>query len=202
MGELRSHPGTQQAGALQRMSQCGKMVLATVRRDEMLGTAATIGAMERRTMNSQIRFVVNDQEFTTQTSEQSVAELLDRVGLTTDQAVILGRDGVAHTIPDELIEVHNGDRFEARRCDDMPTRGRVIHYEVNGERQTTTGRDLTMGAILERAGRAASIDPDHLGDYYLQNLESGRRYDDLAERVVVQDGDRFLAVHRGATPVA
>jgi uncharacterized protein YabE (DUF348 family) len=153
-------------------------------------------------MSSEIRFTLDDQEFVTQTAGQRVADLLDRAGLTAEQADLVTPDGVAHNDPEEPIAVHDGDRFEVRRRGDAPARDRLIHYEVNGERQTTSTSRLTVGAILERAGRAASIDIEHLGDYYLQDLKTGRRYDDSAEEVIAHDGDRFLAVHRGATPVA
>ncbi len=78
----------------------------------------------------------------------------------------------------------------------------VVRYEVNGEPQTATTDKLAVSTILENAGRAASIDTRNLEDYYLQDLKTERRHDDPAEEITVHDGSRFLAVHRGATPVA
>ncbi|MCY4263259.1 MAG: hypothetical protein OXE78_00145, partial [Gammaproteobacteria bacterium] len=77
-----------------------------------------------------------------------------------------------------------------------------IHYQVNGENQAIASNRLTMVAILERAGKPASINVDDLSSYYLENVVTGKCYDDLDAEVIVCEGDRFIAVHSGKTPIA
>lgn len=153
-------------------------------------------------MGREIRFTVDHQEVVGQTSRQRVADLLLHVHLTADQADLITPDGVAHSDADEVITVQDGDALDVRLRKGKVPRSGLIDYEVNGERQATRDGRLAVGVILERAGRAASIDTSCLGDYYLQDLKTGHRYEGLNEEVIVHDGDRFLAVHGGATPVA
>lgn len=126
--------------------------------------------------------------------EQTVADLLRAASLTVGDAELVTPDGTAHDNPDETIHLGDGDR--------LTTRPTTIRYQVNGEDQTAPSSSMTAGAILKRAGRPASIDVGELDSYYLENLADGRHYDCLSDEVQVHDGDRFIAVHRGATPVA
>ena len=79
---------------------------------------------------------------------------------------------------------------------------KVVHYKVNGEEQTTTERTLTVEAILRSAGAAASIDVKQLDSYFLENIAGGAKYENITDVVPVTDGDQFIAIHVGKTPVA
>ena len=52
------------------------------------------------------------------------------------------------------------------------------------------------------AGRDAGIDPDDLQNYRLENLATSNRYNEPDELVPVRDGDKFVAIYTGSTPVA
>ena len=86
--------------------------------------------------------------------------------------------------------------------DCLPDRDRIIHYQVNGERQRTEDNTLTVQEILRRAGASAGIDTSSIGSYYLERLRDSHKFTDLADAVTIEDGDQFLAVYSGRTPVA
>ena len=77
-----------------------------------------------------------------------------------------------------------------------------IRYEVNGERQRTEEQPLTVERILRKAGAAAGLDVADIGNYYLERVSDGTEYRNLSDSVTIEDGDRFLAVYAGKTPVA
>lgn len=91
-----------------------------------------------------------------------------------------------------------GDTQRRDRSDEA----RIIHYLVNGERQRTEREALTAEEILRHAGASAGIDVNDLDDYYLECVADDRRYRNLADEVRLKDGDQFLAVYSGRTPVA
>lgn len=96
---------------------------------------------------------------------------------------------------------------QAERSDGTRREGRsgeasIIHYLVNGERQRTEKNMLTVEEILRHAGAAAGIDVNDLGNYCLESVTNNRQYRNLAEEVKLEDGDQFLAVYSGRTPVA
>lgn len=78
----------------------------------------------------------------------------------------------------------------------------TIHYLVNGERQRAEKDILTVEEILRHAGSAAGIDVNDLDNYYLESISDERQYRNLADEVKLEDGDQFLAVYSGRTPVA
>lgn len=144
---------------------------------------------------SEIKIFINDKACAIAGPDQKVADLLGEVGVTVEDAVLVTPDGIEHDKPEETVHVSDGDRLETRPPTD-------IHYQVNGESQTTTSCRLTVGVILEDAGKSAGIDVSGLANYYLENVATEQRYDDLDAEVVVCEGDSFIAVHRGPTPVA
>ena len=77
-----------------------------------------------------------------------------------------------------------------------------VHYQVNGEVLTTEEPTPTVREILEDAGAPASVDVREIGNYSLENLTAGKKYEDLDDRVPVGEGDKFVAIYRGKTPVA
>ena len=78
----------------------------------------------------------------------------------------------------------------------------MFRYTVNGEQQTTKQSPTTLKAILENAGRAAGVDPTELQSYRLENIATGDRYNNLEDPVPIHNGDNFVAIYTGATPVA
>ncbi len=93
------------------------------------------------------------------------------------------------------------DYHEKAGLDSKTTPIEII-YKVNGEQQSTTDANLTVQQILQKAGKAASIDLQQLDSYILENIQSSRKYAYLDDVVEIMNDDEFLAVHSGATPVA
>lgn len=145
---------------------------------------------------SKIRFSVNDRQLETDTSEMTVSEVLERASESADHCDLV-RDGTQVGDRGQSITIHDGDHFQT-----MPRGGGAVRYEVNGEQQTADQRTLTLEEILRRAGRPAAIDQAQVGNYYLQNVADGLKYQDLSTPVTIREGDKFIAVHCGRTPVA
>ncbi len=133
-------------------------------------------------------------------SPLSVRELLGLAGVPIDAFCIELADGEIFCEPDQLVEIRDGDKLVLKR---RPPGGRSeLHYKVNGEEQTTTTNPVSVETVLRQAGAAASIDIADLGSYYLENIADGTKYENLADLITIKDGEQFLAVHVGATPVA
>lgn len=150
---------------------------------------------------SKVKFSVDGQDFDSDTSELTVSAVLERAGKTQGQS-LLKLDGAEFRNPDEEIKIRDGDRFKTKALDGAHAGETSIRYEVNGETRTTAGQTLTVEEILRNAGRAASIDVANVNDYYLESIADGRKYERLDVAVAINEGDRFLAIHRGRTPVA
>lgn len=69
-------------------------------------------------------------------------------------------------------------------------------YFVNGESQTTTEHELTVGQILENAGSTPA------SNYELEDDNTGKTYTDPSEAVHVHEGQRFTATYTGPTPTS
>jgi len=133
-------------------------------------------------------------------SPLSVGELLRIAEVSADAFCIETADGKVLCDLDQLVELQDGDKLELKR---RPSPGpAVVHYKVNGEEQTTAINPISVEAILRQAGDAASIDVTDLGSYYIENIADGSKCQNLNDLVTIKDGDQFLAVHAGATPVA
>jgi len=78
----------------------------------------------------------------------------------------------------------------------------MSEYRVNGEPQSTGEDCLTVEQILVAAGNAASVYIEDLHRYYLEDVSGERKWMNLSDKVAISDGDRFLAVYAGKTPVA
>ena len=76
-----------------------------------------------------------------------------------------------------------------------------VHYQVNGEEQITTQNPLSAEEIMRRAGASAAIDVDHLDSYLLEHVD-GTKYERIIDTVAIREGDKFIAIHQGVTPVA
>ena len=77
-----------------------------------------------------------------------------------------------------------------------------ITYKVNGESFKTTKESLTVREILENAGLKAGIDLQKISEYYLTDLETSVKYNDLDQTVQLREGIQFTATYKGKTPVA
>ncbi len=150
---------------------------------------------------SKITYFVDGKDFYTDTPEMTVSEVLERAGRPSDQFYLILKDA-EYSNPDQKIEIRDGDRFETKIRDRSLPVEQNIHYKVNGENQTTEHRTLTVEQILRNAGRAASIDVAQISDYYLESIDDGRKYENAADQVTIKQGEQFLALHRGRTPVA
>ena len=80
-------------------------------------------------------------------------------------------------------------------------------FSVNGEKMSTDQKTLTIRGILKRAAsvEATCVDADLIEDYDLMRVngtKDGFSYSDLERTLRIRDGDEFLALYRGKTPVA
>ncbi len=148
-----------------------------------------------------IHFKINRREFESDRRQVRVAWLAELAGLDpTRFELVRTATGEIWRDPSATVELRDGDSFEAK--------GRLrplepsIRYTVNGEPQVTKESPLIVEEILRRAGPDAAIDLDHLKDYYLDNVRTGIRYENLGDEVPVTDGDQFVALYAGPTPVA
>ena len=151
--------------------------------------------------NQDTEFFVDDKPFTTRKPELTVSEVLALRGVPDDLFFLLSENGTDYRDPSEIVQIHQGDRFATRKRDDARPDG-ITHYTVNGEAQTTERDSLTVEQVLLEAGAAASIDVAEIANYFLENVADGRKYENLTDDVDINDGDQFLAVHVGRTPVA
>ena len=149
-------------------------------------------------MNKDLEYFVDGKPFSIAKPELTVAEILARAEVSVRQSCLVSVDGTEYRDPDKTIKIRSGDRFDTKKR----TRPTAATYTVNGEIQTTERRSLAMETILKNAGAAASIDVTQIGDYFLENLADGGKHENLSDQVTIQDGDKFLAVHIGRTPVA
>lgn len=147
-----------------------------------------------------IEFYVNDKLYKTDKSSLSVAEVLAKAGLSADDHCLISSDDIRYSDLKQNVEIDADGRFttEKQDSDCKP----LIFYKVNGERLSTSTSMLTVEVILRDAGKAASIDQQQLNSYYLENIGTCKKYENLTDVVEIGDDDEFLAVHSGATPVA
>ena len=149
------------------------------------------------------QFFIDDKPYKLENSPEKVSQLLQLAGTSSDESILISEDGVEHSNPDELIEISPGAHFKTRKknSSQKPVE-KPIHYTVNGEENTTLINPLSLETILQNAGAGAALDVNDLGNYYLENTEDGQKYENLNDLVTISDGDKFLAIHVGSTPVA
>lgn len=100
-------------------------------------------------------------------------------------------------ITDDLhknIEIKNDDVFSIEN----KSKDLKIHYTVNGEKQeaSVANNKLTAAQILEKA-KFVPVDK-----FKLFNAKTKTDYTDLNQEIIIQNGDEFLALSSGPTPVA
>ncbi len=154
-------------------------------------------------MTSDSQFFIDGKPYKLEHSLEKVSRLLELAGTSPEKAVLVSEDGVEHRDPDELIRVNPGEHFTTRELEvpEKPAH-KAIRYTVNGEENVTDVNPLSVEAILRNAGTGAAIDVNDIGSYYLENLADGRKYENLDDLVTISDGENFLAIHAGSTPVA
>lgn len=128
-------------------------------------------------------------------SPLSVRDLLKMAEASTEAFCIETADGAVLCDPDQAVVIQDGDKFALKR---RP----AVRYKVNGEEQTAVSNPLSVETVLRQAGAAASIDEADLGSYYVESITDGSKYHGLEDSITIKDGDQFLAIHAGATPVA
>ena len=149
-----------------------------------------------------IHFKIDNREFESGRKQVRAAWLAEQAGLDpTGFEIVRTTTGETWRDPSALIELREGDAFEVKGRVRRPVEP-SIRYTVNGERQVTRESPLTVEEILRRAGPDAAIDLDQLDDYYLDDVRTGARYENLSDDVPVTDGDQFVALYAGPTPVA
>ena len=150
-----------------------------------------------------ISFFIDEKLYEVKGSPQKLSELLRLAGKFAEDTILVSEGGVEYIDPDKLIDVDKGIRFKTRKRDNSfkPVRKR-LSYAVNGEQNTTVYNPLSLRYILKNAGAGAAIDVNDLGSYYLENTVDGRKYEKLDSLITIVDGDNFLAIHVGSTPVA
>ena len=152
-------------------------------------------------MHEKIEFFLDGRPVTVAGGRLSVRELLKMVDKPVDGNYVVSRDGIEYDDPDQSIDVRPGDKIETRRKPDRTSAApHRVHYKVNGEDQVTTENPLSAEEIMRRAGAPAAIDVDDLESYLIEHVD-GTKYDRLTA-VTIREGDEFLAIYRGATPVA
>ena len=153
-------------------------------------------------MHEKIEFFVDGRAVTVDGGSLSVRELLKVAGKPVDGDYVVSRDGIEYDDPDHAIDVRSGDKIEIRRKPDRTSVvSHEVHYKVNGEDQVTTENPLTAEEIMRRAGNPAAIDVADLDSYLLERID-GTKYERSADAITIRNGDQFLAIHRGSTPVA
>ncbi len=149
------------------------------------------------------RFYIDDKPCKLERGSKKVSELLRLADASVGEAVLVSEDGTEHDDLEESIEIAPGDRFETRELGDRPEPDDAPpRYAVNGEENTATENPRSLESILRNAGDGAAIDVSDLRSYYLENTVDGRKYENLDDLVTIRDGDNFLAIHVGSTPVA
>jgi len=150
-------------------------------------------------MSTNVDFFLNGKASITE-SPASVRKLFRMAGVPLDAGYSVYRDGDWYSEPDHCVYIRHGDKLETRL--DKLARRESFHYSVNGEKQIATTNPLSVETILRQAGAIASVDINDLGSYFIENVVDGSKYLNLKDLVTVKDSDKFLAIHRGATPVA
>lgn len=144
-------------------------------------------------MAPNISFFIDEKRYEIKESPQKLSILLQLAGKPVEDTYLVSEDGIEYVNPSELIDVVKGDQFKTRKR---------LYYTVNGEKNTTINNPLSLRYILKNAGAGAAIDINDLDSYYLENTVDGRKYENLDGLVTIVDGDNFLAIHVGSTPVA
>lgn len=152
-------------------------------------------------MREKIEVFIDGRPVTVAGDGLSVRDILNMAD-KPDGDYVVTREGNEYDDPAQAVEVRPGDKIEIRRKPDRPPgTPHDVHYQVNGEDQITTENTISVEEIMRRAGTSAAIDVEDLDSYLLEHVD-GTKYERITDSVTVREGDEFLAIYQGATPVA
>ena len=146
-------------------------------------------------------YFVNGVECHTDSDHLTPSDILEKAGFSPEESYLVSNSGKEFHQSDEVISLRDGEKFEVKTVRGE-FGGITIHYEVNGEQQTTNKNSLSLETILKNAGAGAGINPGEENMFRLENLSTDEKYNDLDKPVPLHDGDKFIAIYEGATPVA
>ncbi|MCY3627469.1 MAG: hypothetical protein OXG88_07510 [Gammaproteobacteria bacterium] len=150
-------------------------------------------------MSSELEIYINGKAHKCKNNQETVAKLLAEAGTSIDESVLVSEDGVKHEDSQKVLEIVHGSKFSTEKRTDVT---QSISFTVNGEKCTSTVITLSVEAIFRNAGKGAGVDENDLENYFLENTADGHKYLKLDEQVTISDGDNFVAIHCGSTPVA
>jgi len=154
-------------------------------------------------MEKKFHIWIDEEQHMIEAGPKRPSTLLKLAGKSGTNTSLVQENGYECDDPDELINVESGDRFVTKkRISSFNSDEKRVCYTVNGESLTTDKNPLPVGEILRNAGTSAAIDNSDLDSYYLENILDGRKYEQLDSLVSIVDGDNFMAIHVGSTPVA
>lgn len=154
-------------------------------------------------MTSDSVFYIDDKPYPLEHSPVKVSTLLDLAGASPDDTLLVASNGFEYGEPDDLVHIAPDEHFTTKKIDpDRKPIEKPIRYTVNGEPNTTVENPISVQTILQGAGAGAAIDVADLASYFLENTADGRKYESLEDLVTISEGDNFLAIHVGSTPVA
>lgn len=148
-------------------------------------------------------FYIDGKQYPLERSPEKVSTLLHLVSTTADEVLLVSLDGIEYGDPRALVEIAPNSKFTTKkRTGDRKPLEDSITYKVNGEESTTNENPISVETILREAGAGAAIDVADLDSYFLENTVTGKKYENLKDLVQIKEGDNFLAIHAGSTPVA
>lgn len=146
-------------------------------------------------------YFVDGVEYHTDSDHLTTSDILEKAKISPRENYLVSDSGEEFRQADEMISLRDGEKFEVKIVTEEL--GEItIHYEVNGEQQTTNKNSLSLETILKNAGAGAGINPGEENMFRLENLSTKEKYSDLDKPVVLHDGDKFIAIYAGPTPVA
>ena len=148
-------------------------------------------------------FYIDDKPYPLDHSSVKVSALLDLADTSSDDTLLVAPNGLECGEPGDLVDIAPNAHFTTKKRDiDPEPIEKPICYTVNGESNTTVENPVSVRTILEGAGAGAAIDVADLGSYFLENTVDRRKYESVDDLVTISEGDNFLAIHVGSTPVA
>lgn len=138
-------------------------------------------------------YTVGGKPQETTVTEMTATEILERADFDPATFYLVRIEGERresyHDHPHKAIQIHQGMVFEAAHC--------TIHFEVDGETISVRNDRLTPKVIMEKA----DVTP---ATHYLKRLtpceESFRDRPEV--EIEVHQGDRFITLYTGQTPVS
>ena len=146
-------------------------------------------------------YFVSGVKYHTDSDHLTPSEILEKADYSPKENYLVSNSGKEFRQADEMISLKDGEKFDVKIVR-KELGGLTIHYEVNGEQQTTNKNSLSVETILKNAGLGAGINPEEENMFQLENLSTGERHNDLDKPVTLHDGDKFIAIYVGVTAVA